>query len=306
MDICLKKNKTPEQLLFAAFDTLDIEKNKKIVLHDRYLQVLEDFHYRAIALSYYYYLTRVIVTVGSILVPAFLSIQGTSSNPSIYWATWNISVAVTICNGFMTLFKLDKKFYFINTTLELLHSEGWQYIGLSGRYATKEGGPISTHENQFIPFFKMAEKIKIRQVEEEFWKSSDTTTNTSASHQPLLTASSPATQQGNLASLPSDKKTLIEGWLDEMKKDTRVGLQPRIESSRRRQDTSLDIPILDEGATPSSIPKSPSVTRVSVRPLLSKYTIGEESVLPESQRLPDEPPEDVLVKAVSDESDVRK
>jgi len=302
--IWVKRDKTPEQLLFRAFDTLDIDKNKKTVLHDRYLKVLENFHFRAIALSYYYYLTRVIVTVGSILVPAFLSIQGTSGNATIYWTTWNISVAVTICNGFMTLFKLDKKYYFINTTLELLHSEGWQYVGLSGRYGTKEGGIVSTHDNQFIHFFKMAEKIKIRQVEEEFWKSSDTS-STNTTNAPLITSSTPATQMGDLASLSNDKKVLIESWLYDMKKNPKVGLQPRDSLSIRRQDTSLDIPILDEGTGPSTLSRYVSVSRMPVQPRVQKSPTREETVLSDSQKPKDEIPEDTIVKLVSDESDVR-
>ena len=133
MSLC-KRKKTPEQLLFDTFQSLKIESYKKTVLQERYLAVLQNFHQRARALGYMYYISRLIMTVGSILVPAFLSIQQANIQLQFYWATWILSLSVTITNGIMTLFKLDKKYFFINTTLEMLHSEGWQYIGLCGKY----------------------------------------------------------------------------------------------------------------------------------------------------------------------------
>jgi len=285
---------------------LDIESHKKTVLQDRYLKVLENFHYRAKCLSYYYYITRVIVTVGSILVPAFLSIQ--SSSVYIYWNTWIISIAVTICNGFMTLFKLDKKYYFINTTLELLHSEGWQYIGLSGRYATKEGQITTTHENQFIIFFKMAEKIKLRQVEEEYWKFTDTSAVGNASHAPLMSPASPATQQGELASLSTDKKTLIEGWLDDMKKSSKhpkIGLQPRSETLRLYPVSTLTLPKIDEASSPPRVQGTTPKTSVSMQSEMPGSPFAEETILQDSQRLEVEIFNDTIVEIVPTESDNR-
>lgn len=302
-----KRNRTPEQTLFDAFAMLDIESHKKTVLQDRYLKVLENFHSRARSLSYYYYITRVIVTVGSILVPAFLSIQSTSVY--IYWNTWIISIAVTICNGFMTLFKLDKKYYFINTTLELLHSEGWQYVGLSGRYATKEGQMTTTHENQFIIFFKMAEKIKLRQVEEEYWKFTDTSAVGNASHVPLITSASPATQQGELASLSTDKKTLIEGWLEDMKKSSKhpkIGLQPRSDTLRLYPVSTLTLPKIDEASSPPRVQGTTPNTLVSMQSDMPRSPFAEETLLQDSQRLEVEIFKDTVVEIVPTESNNRE
>jgi hypothetical protein len=232
-DLC-KRNKLPEQsqVLFTMFERLDIEPYKKSVLQERYLAVLQNFQLRADRLSILFYNSRIIVTVGSILIPAFLSIQGqgTEQQIQLYWTTWLLSLVVSICNGLLTLFKLDKKYFFINTTLELLHSEGWQYIGLSGRYAPKDAPVPPTHENQFLIFFHMAEKIKMRQVEEEYWKFTDTSGVGNATNQahPLGYIQTPATQQGALALLPAKQKSIIEGWLSEMKMDSnKIGLLPR-------------------------------------------------------------------------------
>jgi hypothetical protein len=194
-----KQKKTPERSLYDIFQSLDIEQYKKTILQERYLSVLANFYQRSITLAYMFYITRIIVTVGSILVPAFLSIQGSTFQLQIYWATWVLSLSVTISNGFMTLFKIDKKYFFINTTLELLYSEGWQYVGWRGRYSGKDG-TIPTHENQFLVFFHMAEKIKMRQVEEEYWKFTDTSGVGNATNQkgPLISPT-PMVQQGQLS-----------------------------------------------------------------------------------------------------------
>lgn len=299
--MCYKRKPTPEQALYNVFETLNIDASQKTVLQDRYIRVLDNFHLRAGRLGYAFYTTRIIITVGSILVPAFLSIQNTCNNQKIYWLTWVLSVAVTICNGFMTLFKLDKRYYFINTTLEMLHSEGWQYIGLTGRYSAKDSTIPPTHDNQFTIFFRVAEKIKMRQVEEEYWKFTDTSgVGNSTSHTTMLTSSTPAVQQGGLESLPNDKKTIIDGWLDDMKSN-KIGLQPRRES--KRPDRRLSIPNLDESDDSSRVWKPSIETPMSMRHTLPEIPTPRASEL---QLSPDEIPKDTLIEILQNKSSIRK
>lgn len=276
-----RKGKTPEQALFDVFQNMPIEEYKRTVLQERYLVVLREFHVRANRLSCMFYFSRIIITVGSILVPAFLSIQGSTVDTQIYWATWVLSLSVTIANGFMTLFKLDKKYFFIHTTLEMLHSEGWQYAGLSGRYAPKDAVEPPTHENQFLVFFHMAEKIKMRQVEEEYWKFTDTSGVGNATNQrPPLTSPTPVTQQGKLASLPSDQKSMIERWVGDMNPNM-LGLQPRQRNMLAKVDGRRLSPGISESTpeTPlpmqSELPPSPIIGRSMVR-------ISQEEPIPEN------------------------
>lgn len=225
--------------LFALFESLDIEPYKKSVLQDRYLTVLRNFRFRAKLYSFMFFSSRITVTVGSILVPAFLSIQGNPIRDNLYLAAWMISILVTVCNGIVTLFKIDKKYFFIHMTLELLHSEGWQYIGLTGRYGPKDAPVPPTHDNQFSTFCHMAEKIKLRQVEEEYWKFTDTSaTGNAGTQRPMDYVQTPVTQQGPLASLPTDQKNVIEGWLNAMSKKAVTGLMPRKESMLSHFDST--------------------------------------------------------------------
>lgn len=293
---CIKK-KTPEETLFDIFQNLKIEAYKKTVLQQRYIEVLRNFHIRSRRLEIMFYAARIIVTVGSILVPAFLSIQGSGSNSQtqIYWATWVISLLVTISNGFMTLFKLDKKYFFINTTLELLHSEGWQYVGLSGRYSPKDTVIPPTHENQFLVFFHMAEKIKMRQVEEEFWKFTDTSGVGNATNQKApFVSPTPAVQQGQLSSLPDEQKNVIESWVSDMNTNM-LGLQPRGRNMLNKVDGT-------KGPRNPGLSESSENTPMPMRPQLQKSTPTREAMvfIPSPTAIP----ENTVIQVVQEESDV--
>ena len=118
----------------------------------------------------YYNRFRFIVTLGSLFLPAILSIGQMDPNKLpknfdtiSYWAAWSISLTVTACNGFLQLFSLDKNYYTYSIVTEQLKTEGWQYLQLSGKY---EDSP--SHEAAFKPFCKSIENIKRKQIEQEF------------------------------------------------------------------------------------------------------------------------------------------
>jgi len=176
-----------------VMEHIQLTPGQKEMVQSRYLSILENFQKRTRNHSIIFFMGHFIVTVGSLFVPALLSIQNSGSNYTfnnvnftvqIYWATFVISLMVTICNGILTLFKVDKKYYFLNTTLERLRSEGWQYVGLTGRYSGQLlGNEIEpTHQNQFIYFIHYIEKIKMKQVEEEYYKSDEKTAHLPNGH----------------------------------------------------------------------------------------------------------------------------
>jgi Protein of unknown function (DUF4231) len=172
----------------TVLQELDLTNVEKQIIQLRYLNIVENFQKRARNYSFVFFSGHFIITVGSLFVPALLSIQNSDKNYTatgsnfaveIYWATFVISILVTIFNGILTLFKVDKKYYFLNTTLERLRSEGWQYFSLTGRYS---GHLINhqkpTHKNQFVFFTHYIEKIKMKQVEEEYYKAEEKASQT--------------------------------------------------------------------------------------------------------------------------------
>ena len=164
---------------YHVVQQLDLSLIEKQVILSRFIHLIEHIRKRVRIYAKIYYIGHATITVGSLFVPALLSIQNstgaTAFSQQIYWATFIISLLVTTCNGIITLFKIDRRFIYLNTTLERLRTEGWQYIGLTGRYAASQDD-ATTHRSQFVFFTHQVEKIKMRQVEEEYNKSDDSTT----------------------------------------------------------------------------------------------------------------------------------
>ena len=162
---------------------LDLTVVQKQIIQSRYINMLEHVRKRVLQYSRMYYLGHIIITVGSLIVPALLSVQNSSSmsttgSTQIYWVTFTLSLLVTTFNAVLALFKIDKKYYFLNTTLERLRTEGWQFVGLTGRYSGHLSKTDPTHQNQFVFFTHQIEKIKMKQVEEEYYKTDEKITQT--------------------------------------------------------------------------------------------------------------------------------
>lgn len=216
--ICFKKEKRPQ--FEVALSKLKLPPLQQAILEERYIKLLDCFQKRAFRLALFFHLGRFIITVGSLIVPALLSIQytntdsGESNSPStsfqyrIYWATWIVSLLVTTSNGVLSIFKVDKKYYYLHTSLEQLRSEGWQYLELSGRYSgffTPNTTP--THDNQFIYFCNVIEKIKMKQVEEEYYKLMDA-------------------QQSSVSTKPADSSGAAAGAATQLIKKVETSLIP--------------------------------------------------------------------------------
>jgi hypothetical protein len=177
---CCGITRSSTRMIHLMNSLRDLTPFQRNALINRYVSITENIRRRACIWAWVFHIGRTIVTVGSLIVPALLSIQyadtgGVNSqyiSIQIYWLTWFVSLLVTTCNGILTLFKVDKKYYFLHTTLEQLKSEAYQYIHLSGKYSGHflKGLVQPTHGNQYVYFCHSIEKIKLKQVEEEYYK----------------------------------------------------------------------------------------------------------------------------------------
>lgn len=213
------ENLCPSRVKITPFSTVldDIPLNplKKRIIIERYSKLVSELEEQSFRVSVSFHTSRAIITVGSLIVPALLSIQYTNSsgsNLTIYWTTWVVSLLVTICNGLSTLLKLDKNYYHLHTVREQLISDGWQYAELTGKYSgihTPHRAP--THENQFVFFSHSIEKIRMRQVQEEYYKVTEPQAN-APNHQALdpVKLVPPTPQQGELENLPKEIKEALE------------------------------------------------------------------------------------------------
>ena len=178
---CRRRKPEYERFELILQDLSDLTDMQRNIIRERVLYVIETFSKRCRYYSVMFHLGHFIITVGSLIVPALMSVQyadtdsitkSTSFQVYVYWITWCISLLVTTSNGVVTLFKVDKKYYFLHTTLERMRSESWQYLGLTGRYSGHfiPDDTKPTHSNQYIHFIHFFEKIKMKQVEEEYYK----------------------------------------------------------------------------------------------------------------------------------------
>jgi len=157
---------------------LDSETDRGI-LRSRFLSEVVQYERRKLKTKKYYDVFRFIVTTGSILLPAILSMgqMDPTKLPKnfdqiTYWASWTISLSVTAANGFLQLFSLDKNYFEYALTTEQLKTEGWQYFQLSGKYEDDE-----THQEAYKTFSKSIENIKRKQVEKEYSGKGDVNKN---------------------------------------------------------------------------------------------------------------------------------
>ena len=157
---------------------LDSETDRGI-LKSRFLSEVVEYENRKLKTKKYYDIFRFIVTTGSILLPAILSLgqMDPAKLPKnfdqiTYWASWTISLMVTASNGFLQLFSLDKNYFEYALTTEQLKTEGWQYFQLSGKYEDDE-----SHKDAYKAFSKSIENIKRKQVEKEYSGKGDVNKN---------------------------------------------------------------------------------------------------------------------------------
>ena len=136
----------------------------------RYRFLLTEYRHRSWLYAFLFYVLRITMTVGSLTVPALLSlkVEGTDGTSALYWITWAISLAVTTSNGLMTLFKLDKRFFMLHGVAERLRTETWQYLTLAGRYSGHYGDDTPTHANQYVYYCTNIEKIRMRHMDDEY------------------------------------------------------------------------------------------------------------------------------------------
>jgi hypothetical protein len=152
---------------------------KQSILKNRFLSEVLHYETRRDGTKKYYNAFRFLVTTGSIVLPAIMSVGQMDPeklpdnfDTLSYWTSFMISLVVTISNGFLQLFSLDKNYFEFALTSEQLKTEGWQFFQLAGKYED-----YSTHEEAYKPFSKSVENIKRKQVEKEFQGKGDVNKN---------------------------------------------------------------------------------------------------------------------------------
>ena len=162
-----------EVILSQEDDTLD--ERSKDILRERYVNMVDKLEISAKRASFWFLTLSSITTVGSIIVPALISIQDKTfeidsdetekeqHENNIYWTSWGISLTVTISNALVRLFNFDKTAITRKLRMNHLKSEGWLFLELSGDYSQ-----FDNNQDAFQTFCNNIERIKTEQIEEEY------------------------------------------------------------------------------------------------------------------------------------------
>jgi hypothetical protein len=221
MNCVRKQDHTYKEII----ENLELTELDKMILRKRYICLLDKLHSRVSKITYIFYINKSIVSFGSLIVPALLSIQYTDTAPGqdarsfsfqVFWSTWVLSLLVSICNAVLTIFKIDKKFMYLHSDIEQLTSEGWQYAQLSGRYSGfYTPGESPTHKNQFKFFCHIIEKIRMKEVESEFSNKLEN----SAAHQQSTKKTTDVDSSNLLTPLRPNAVEIMKQFLEEAKVD---------------------------------------------------------------------------------------
>ena len=189
-----------KSLTREIINTIELCDFNKLILKKRYVQMMEHLDKKRAITRFWYGIFTFVITLGSILVPALISIEDktflpptsnkttyvsidSSSNnitdtpqPQVitteeimkiqsyvlFWTTFVISLLVTICNALMKLYSIDKIYIIRHLKYDELRREGWFFYTLTGEY-TK----YNTNNAAFRLFITRIEAIKSMLLHDE-------------------------------------------------------------------------------------------------------------------------------------------
>lgn len=152
------KRKFP-QAFEEALRCVNMTGTQKLAINERFVNVATKYRAGRKRWGVISSVSRVVVTVGSILVPGMVILddeitERSQASQAIAYVVFGVSLTVSIVNGLQELFSATKRFITLSTTEEMLVTEGWLFIGLSGKYSRFED-----HRAGFAYFMNRIEKI---------------------------------------------------------------------------------------------------------------------------------------------------
>lgn len=268
----------------------DLAPQQRDTIKERYRFLMNEYRRRLWMYAVLFYVLRITMTVGSLTVPALLSLSVSPDDASLLkWLTWAISLAVTTANGLITLFKVDKRFFMLHSVAERLRTETWQFLSLSGRYSGHYGGDKPTHANQYVYYTSQLEKVRMKHIEEEFVRQADmgdAQKHTASAN----TGTTTATPNTSAANVPSPLDNASPAAIALRRRES--VLSPMPPQPIRRESTSTvgsrEDAVIHVAETSLSLPgqiRSMSSAGIQGEPLLLR-TSDLSDVAPEPRRAP--------------------
>jgi hypothetical protein len=147
-----------------VFNMLHMTKLDREIVRRAYQNELASAKYRYYYSMILYTILNNIITIGSVLVVSFMSVEkinfvGSEAAEGFFWAGWIISIVVVVASKLVGSFSLQKKFVMDKIALEKYRNEGWKFASRIGPYRDK------TISESFKHFINKIQRIKMRLVE---------------------------------------------------------------------------------------------------------------------------------------------
>jgi hypothetical protein len=145
--------------LLSALENVALTANQKLYFLNRYLDLVCRYRVKYHRINRLYNTLRIIVMVGSIFIPALLTLQKdpvTLISETTYWVVFALSLCVTLSNSLLELFNvaaLNTKYWL---HVHRLETEGWQFLNLSEGYAK-----FDNIQDAFVKFASKIEKLHL-------------------------------------------------------------------------------------------------------------------------------------------------
>ena len=160
-----------EKRVNPLIDNIKLSRYRRNILKKRYTKLVIYYENYAAEINRKYNLCRVIISVGSMILPTLQTIQNNETviayKDEIFWAAIGTSLGVMISNNLISMFSLDRKYIMYAVTAEKLKAIGWKYFELSDMFSTR------SHLENWVLFWNEVEKIKKLQVIAEFTDDGD-------------------------------------------------------------------------------------------------------------------------------------
>jgi len=157
------ENNEDKRLFPEAFTevlkTCSLTGRSKLIIRQRFLNLYRFYRKKHKYSSFFHNSSRIIVSLGSVIIPALLTLDNeiserSTTSQTLYYTTFSISMAITITNTLAELMQISKKYYNYAAVKENLVLEGWSFLSLSGAYKN-----YNDHSECWRKFVNKVEKL---------------------------------------------------------------------------------------------------------------------------------------------------
>jgi hypothetical protein len=147
--------------LTGLIEKLEVSDTEKEYLQSRWLNQIVWMDFKSRRCRRWFHLTRGLVLVGGIIVPAMVASEFFIKNDGFHWTTVGVSLFVGIVGALEVFFHLGDKWRHYRANVESLKTEGWLFSLRSGRYRR-----YGSQAEAFPVFAERVEELLQRDVSE--------------------------------------------------------------------------------------------------------------------------------------------